>query len=358
MEFHEYRSFHDICKSLTDCTWQEFYASEGQRLFAQAFQENALGRDNTQSVIGNVQMQAEQAWYQDGRPYYKIYPNLLPYFLTTKLQVPCEYFRLPFASILIRLPKEHSVDSLRIDENHYVKSILVSSFDVEPDNPPVMFHPQGGVISYHSCRQVVVWVDLNECESTLRVPIYTYQQLLFDNFKETAEQALEQCKQRTRRRLTPDGEFLDDGGILVPYHVVDACWRIVIAVSFLSTGGDKIVEFDVLNRDLAKYLQAVSKQDEPRQQQLVDRAKRNGKNGYTIGRELPFPAIIRHSSSSGESETSGRELQFQHQRSAHWHWVPYGPGRAMMKLVFYKQLTVRPDLPPKSSADRGYRTPT
>jgi hypothetical protein len=180
-------------------------------------------------------------------------------------------------------------------------------------------------------------------------PILTYQQLLFSDETQTVEEVL---GKNIEKGLYIKDNCVANGGIPIPLTVIDACYRIAVAVTFLATGGDKIVECDVLNRDLLRYLDAKQKEDTEIQERIISRAIRNHKHGWTMGREIVIPGCQTGSGEPGD----GSVLSFQHQRGAHWHWVRHGPGKAMVKLMFFGQTTVRPDLPVNTKARRGYRT--
>lgn len=350
MNFHEFTTIYDVIKrsGLADVPVEEWYKSEIERTMVQAISMARQGEESLTPVIGNMQMAVELDWEKAKRPYYKIFPKLLPYFVDTKLDVPSEFFKLPFPSFLVRLPEQHSVDCLKIDDNYYVRSILVGG--TEKGTPSLIFGGDGNPAEeIDDYRQVIIFIDINEFEGEKKIPVLTYQQLLFEDEKQTAEEAL--LKHRAKARFVENG-MVNHGGIPVPVSLTEACLRVAVAVTFLATGGDKIVECDVLNRDLVRYLEAKKKEDKETQERLAGRAKRNHKHGFTLGREISLPGT----SSGGQSTGEGHELQYQHQRSAHWHWVRHGPGRAKMKLMFFGQTTVRPDLPANPNARRGYKT--
>jgi len=138
-------------------------------------------------------------------------------------------------------------------------------------------------------------------------------------------------------------------------------FRIGIAIAFLATGGDKVIQADVLNKDLAKYLEAVNKNREQDVQQLADKAtRRRNQKGFTIGRPSGNERILgqRSQQPAGESEHTGRALQFQHQRAGHIHRYWTGPGKTIPVHKFVSQVTVRPDLPPPAvvPSAKGFRT--
>jgi hypothetical protein len=327
----------------------EFYSEFRDLTFREAVLSAGIRQNPLTSVIWNIQLACEWEWIDKKRPYYKIYPDLLPCLTTTKLTVPNQYLQLPFPSILIRLPKDHGMPELAVDEKHFVRAILAADGG---KRKALMFGNENFIPQESDRRSITVWIDIGEAEGmpNCMFPVYTYQQLLFEDDNQTVEEALEWNVHHTTRNVNG---FLHDGGVPVPIELIDRCLRIVTAVSFLATGGDKIVEFDVLSRDLDRFVRARRQEDRAAQEQIITRAIRNHKHGWTVGRELLFPARRESHSDNGQVGKDS-ELNFQHQRSAHWHWVRYGPGKHQLKLLFYKQLTVRPDLPINPDARRGY----
>ncbi len=142
-----------------------------------------------------------------------------------------------------------------------------------------------------------------------------------------------------------------DWGIPISNELIICCMRISVAVCFLATGADKIVEPDVLNRHRERFDRANPEE----RNNLHAKAKQRGKHGWTIGRFERETLIPRRSSSGGNLGT-GQELEFQHQRSAHFHVVRYGPAKSLSKVEFYRQITVRPDLDPSPITKKGYKT--
>ena len=124
---------------------------------------------------------------------------------------------------------------------------------------------------------------------------------------------------------------------------------LVASVCFLATGGDRLVEPDVLSKDLAACIDAQRRDDRQRVQQIVERAARRGKKGWHVGQHERFRPLTA-SAGRGHEEGEGHgSLQFQHQRRAHFRLLP------SQKVTFVRQATVRPDLPPPPAPEEGYR---
>jgi hypothetical protein len=136
-------------------------------------------------------------------------------------------------------------------------------------------------------------------------------------------------------------------GVSFPESLNKHCWRLAVSVCFLSTGMDRLVEPDVLGKDFAAYCQARRDEDEPRIKSIEKRAVRRGKKGWNVGKSERLRPLHSRSTSEVEESTTRGELTHQHQRRAHFRLLAAG------NVVFVRQATVRPDLPPPAFAP-GY----
>ncbi|HUY88792.1 MAG TPA: hypothetical protein VMV10_08670 [Pirellulales bacterium] len=135
-------------------------------------------------------------------------------------------------------------------------------------------------------------------------------------------------------------------GLHVSCELQEQCLRIVVSVCFLATGADRLIEPEVLSKDLARYLEAC-KRDPAAAERLVEKAKRRGKQGWHVGQHERILHLGRpQEGGEGVVGTHG-QLRHQHQRRAHFRLLPAG------RVTFVRQATVRPDLPPPERA-AGY----
>ncbi len=332
MDFYEYTSTFEAVAP--KCSWQEFY----KQVLLDIIKDGILSKNRDAPSCFN-HGEAEKTWYACKKPYYKLYPEVLPWiYEAARLDVPNELLRLPFSSIVIRFPKNHRYDFLSIDEKHFARSILMT--EIRDGN--VVDLPTAATVA--QSNDIIIWIDFGE--KLDGIPICSYQHLVFKEGM-TVEESLQ---------IAQSDRDPEERGLFIPNDIMRNCLRIAAAVCFLSTGADKIVEADVLNKDMLKYIQAENDKDENKQKKIRQRAKQRGKHGWTIGRnrELLFPAKPQQ---GGESQGTGQELRFQHQRSGHFHVVRFGTGKSQTKVQWYRQLTVRADLPaPPVDTQRGYKT--
>ncbi len=121
----------------------------------------------------------------------------------------------------------------------------------------------------------------------------------------------------------------------------------MVSVCFLATGADRLIDPEVLSKDLARYL-AAREREPATAERLVEKARRRGKVGWNVGqheRVLHLGRAAKHK--EGDGGVRG-PLHYQHQRRAHFRLLPSS------KVTFVRQATVRPDLPAPERA-AGYR---
>ncbi|HVC98191.1 MAG TPA: hypothetical protein VND64_31260 [Pirellulales bacterium] len=295
MEFYEYRSFYETSrKSSERLGVEQFYeriATILQRQMGTVEQRRVV------SFLGN----AELAWHRAGRPYYKLWPGVIPLFSDVSVDIPVDYLRLPFTSFVLRFPKGDN--PLRLPDSREIQTIFV--------------HDEllGGGL-----RQIGLEIGIGgEGEGFLPLHLACEPGL-------SIEQAFQ---------VIPG-----DKEAPVPNELREQCLRIVVSVCFIATGAaTKLIQPDVFSDDLRRYLEATEK-DPPLAEKLVAKARRKGRLGWNIGR-YEARAFFRPSAAAhGAGSTTRGPLMHQHQRSAHFRLLPTG------KVVFVRQTTVRPDLPP------------
>ena len=95
------------------------------------------------------------------------------------------------------------------------------------------------------------------------------------------------------------------------------------------------------------YVSAKRSNDEDRIKSIEIRAVRRGKKGWNVGKHERLRSLTSRSTADAECSSSRGALTHQHQRRAHFRLLASG------KVVFIRQATVRPDLPPPAFAP-GY----
>ncbi len=316
MEFHEFPTVYSVLKQngLTDESPDRFYAGALALLRAKAsrFSSHALAVEHNRTVC-------EWDWMRGGSPYFKVYPAIVPLLSGVGIEVPVDYLRLPFQAFAVRLPAEGN--PLVIDDQYCVRSILACDEQQAETEE----------------RRVYLWIDVGEREMG-DSPVLTYCQL--------------ECVpgiqiEEAFNRLPMERDIR---GVCVPRELQARCLRLVVSVCFLATGGDRLVEPEVLSKDLAAYVEAQRRDDRQRAGQIVQRAVRRGKKGWHVGQYESFRPLASHPDRGHWDGDGHGSLHYQHQRRAHFRLLP------TQKVTFVRQATVRPDLPPPSlSSGVAYR---
>jgi hypothetical protein len=313
MDFFGLDTCHQVARrrGQTDRPPREFY------LLFIGTAEQALRRgipDAESMELEKLRYVCELDWYSVDRPYFKIWPDMIPLLGGVGIDVPVDYLQLPFKAFLLRFPKEEN--PLRLPNGRIIQTILVGQRpNLEGD------------------RRLLFWVDFGEIVERTGLPNVMFRQ--FDLASGlTIDEAFGRLPGYDNAASSPR----------FPSELQMKCLRIATSVCFLSTGADRVIEPDVLGKDLQQYLEAQIK-DPPLAERLCQKARRRGKLGWHVGRADHARRFLRSpTSKEGAAGEPHGQLTHQHQRRAHFRFLPSG------KPVLVRQATVRPDLPPPSHA--------
>lgn len=331
MQFHEFLTGYDHLKREHHAKigdWKKFYDESINRMLPSALSN---GDDRLLSVgsmrAGYNQMVSEYLWFQAGKPYYKVWPQMLDTFVRTRMDVSCKLIGFPYQAFAIYLPQMDSgLDFYFEDKCYNVKCILVGCSDRYYDD----------VDGFKDSRRVTIWIDIGELRDGL--PILSFRCAVFDD-NITIEKAFD---------TLPIDHHSVSKGVRVPESIIEACVRLTVAVCFLATGSSKVLEYDVLSKHLDLYRSA----NDEKKKYYEQKAKNRGKHGWHIGRgrtdrQLDLPRGMSYAAVVEAGSNGGRRLLYQHQRCGHWHVVWFGPGRQEKRIEWFDEITVKKDLPPK-----------
>ena len=307
MEFHDFFTTFESVKKLgwlaEDDTPQSFY------LGMLGITQDGARRTNLEGFRAENNRQAlELKWYDNGNPYYKVYPGVLGLLTDVKIDIPCKFLKLPFESFVVRLPKE--------DNPFQVCGRTIKAFMVGTGTP--IDDPARG-------DQFFLWIDSGEIDP-IGAPILDYHQFPLKPDMSIEEAAF----------VLPLSKVMPTD---IPLELTNQLLRLAVSVCFLATGSDKLISPDVLSKDVAAWLEAVRKRDNERRTVIEARAERRGKKGWNVG--VGERHFVRPRHERSDSEGTGRELSYQHQRSCHFRTLP------SEKVIFIRQMTIRADLPTK-----------
>lgn len=272
MQFHEYSTVFHIMQRLgkvpNGMDFPEFYA----KLVAYADSKGT----SDDAIAGN-QFKMEYHWHRARRPYYCVWPSILPMFLRLKLSIDSGTIKPPIPVFNIRMPiKNNPMFFYDGGQRYEVKSILM------------------GEAKIRNAPGISVYVDVGEVYQGELV--YTFQ-----NFQTISGTSVED----TIRDL-PIHRSRNEG-VQIPIDVIKDCVRLCCTICLLENDPD-IISPDVLDRDRRRY-------EETRDPKIVERAIRRGKIGWHIGRDIEISPHIR-----GPHDAL--------------YWT--GKGRSVPKIIFRK----------------------
>ncbi len=197
------------------------------------------------------QMLNERDWEKAHRPYYNLWPSIVPMLTRLDLDLDSDLIRLPLPALCIRFPRDPAKNPLKFDwkgKEVTVRCILMGEIN------------QGTGLS--------VLVDIGELMGEIGVPIYTYR-----NFPRRPGLTVEQ----SLASLGTKGLFADIG-VQVPDSLVMDCVRLCCSLCLLEND-PSIISPDVLADDRAKF-------EASGDQKFVDKAHRRGKVGWDVGKHI------------------------------------------------------------------------
>lgn len=258
-KWHEFRTLwanlhsDPMTRNTVELDINQFYAGLIKR-FADRQKKAKLGSYNNE-----MDTRCEYYWIRTGKPYYRLYQGVIK----------------PF---------------LKLDANKVDTGLL----KIPTDNTLMIQMPVGGVIvNGIELRNIVL------CKANINDRQTIGMHIMIEYAVEGTE-AHEYKKIYTANISTPFktglmlGEMLGalsqtvEGGIGIPKELYENAIKIV-AVCLLLENDPEIIQPDVLNSDLAKFKQTL----DPK---YIEKAKRRGKFGWVIGRDIEVSPHIRAAS--------------------------------------------------------------
>jgi hypothetical protein len=266
MDFHTYTTTRDACKRSG--------AIEDPEEFYRAAFDGAVQMDSAQFY---GQLNVEREWEQAKKPYYSVWPSIVPMLAKLNLALDSGLIQLPMPALCIRLPKD--------------KNPL--SFDWKGEQVQIQCMLMGEI---NEGRGLSILMDIGEMVSDgdgFAMPIYTYR-----NFRRETGLTVEDALQEI------GSNELAEPGVQIPTGVIGDCVRLCCTLCLLEDD-PSIIEPDVLSKDRAKF-------EGSGDQKYIDKAHRRGKVGWNVGRHIEVSP---------------------HYRRPHMTLVWTGRGRAVPKIV-------------------------
>src|SRR5271157_5812101 len=108
MDFHSYITMRDWTRRASP---EDRFANDIDQFYKRTLAE-AVGVGSSQFFN---QMLNERDWEQARRPYYNMWPSIIPMLIRLDLDLDSDLIRLPLPALCIRFPKESAKNSLKFD---------------------------------------------------------------------------------------------------------------------------------------------------------------------------------------------------------------------------------------------------
>jgi len=355
-------------------SWREFYAKS----IAQAWvhkDEKVDPRGHSYGMEAQS-LSAENFWLREGCPYYKIWPGVFDQFASTRMDIDTKFLKPPHKAFAICFPKlEDPLLSFKVHGSTFgVTAILVEHFTINEVNETrkhgLLLKSMKEVFKDETFSKL----DIDEYNTgILKIRIEFKSEEFPDRYMTGIE--ISEAMKKEFKGINPPSEFFRNipivpnktieeviGDIVdvqayddaspeetVPASVIEACFRIIIGIYFVSTGSQKVLEYDVISKHLNAYRKMREEGNEKKASEYEGKAKKKGKFGWNVGAERKDRHLILPKGMTYDEalrEAGSRELLYQHTRGGHWHLYWVGSKNNQKPIIkWVEETTVRKDLP-------------
>jgi hypothetical protein len=220
----------------------------------------------------------EREWIAASRPYYQVFPAVLPTLLKLRLDLPCAALRLPqYKAIELRLPHLNAECPFSWTTaegvQHRVENVLFGIQDIPRQDFDSELIPG-----------IILCFDIGERDATVGAPIYSFR--FFPLRQDLTIEAAAQI---------PSMHPSWAKGVLVPETVMTNLIKLASCILLLDNDPEIICP-DVLSKDALEW-DSASEHDRAI---MAERAKARGKVGWNIGAAIevmphlrrPHPALV------------------------------------------------------------------
>ena len=257
-------------------------------------------------------------WMNVGRPYFKVYPEMLPILLNTPLSMPVSALQFPFGAFEVRLPVGQT--ALVSSGDNPVRSLLCATYRVN-----------GGM---NKGWNVIVALDTGETEPGSSHPAHTIMGFPMKSNDDLLS---------VYDVVAGIKDYLFYGK-RVQNTIFSAAFTLLCGVSMIGTNDPTLVSRDIPD-GFARKLK--HKDHKVRERVRAQMGSMHIKRGYNIGREIRLPSSQHRSTEDGESRS--KDYQYGWLRRAHWAWRLMGHGeekqwrlRPVKVSRFLEELPLKP----------------
>ena len=275
MDFWQYRTIYQALK-----------ATDPNLNPDQQYKDSMSSCLSSGSAASAHQVESEYVWARNKKPYYSVYPSIIPMLTRLNLDIDSGLVKIPMEVLCIRLPKSHNPLTFTFEDQRYeVRTVLMSETLVRDSLGMTLWMDYGETMALP-----------NSDGGTFEFPVMTYR-----NFRCRTGQTIEQ--DLVDLPVEPNSDI----GVQIPIETQKDVVRLCCSLCLMQHDPE-IISPDVLNADQEKY-------EKTKDQKFIEKSHRRGKVGWIVGAKLeviphvrrPHPAIM---------------------------WT--GKGRAVPKVVFRK----------------------
>jgi hypothetical protein len=288
MQFFDYHSHYQVLKNtspdhpLAKLRGTEF--SVGYILMMQGMMRQA-GKDLArEDPITPTLLQVEGAWHDRGRPYFNLWPSIIPALTKLKLDADASLFKLPIDQLLVRFPMKHNPLAWT-DANGtewVVRSLLCENARLDTNTQGHMIYKPRDSADF--VNGIAFFVDVGE-------PLMGGGQPLANDDARHLRTSLYKhivCEQHKSIEWSFENipaHQSAEYGLAYPEHIVRDVARIICTLCLMSDDNE-LVEPIVLKADESKW-------ENTHDGALVEKAKRRGNYGFNVGRDIEVVPHVR-----------------------------------------------------------------
>ena len=230
----------------------------------------------------------EREWTGAGRPYYNLWPSLLPALSRLKMEADASLFKLPLDQLLLRFPKaENPLEWEHGGHTWAVRTVLCENTRLVRDARPgvASLLLRDGEDAPETVRGLTFWIDAGEDLDGRPVPPEapnSVRRLMYKHLVCQEGHSIEWSFEHIPPHMSTDI------GLVYPTWVLHAVARIVCTLCLMADD-PHVVEPVVLKDDEARY-------DQNPDPALVEKARRRGNYGWNVGRSIEVMPHVRAAS--------------------------------------------------------------
>jgi hypothetical protein len=270
MQFHEFRTNYDVARhavrkaegnrhSLRNTTASEFYEQHLEAIIPRVARKD-------QSAISTYNLLfSERNYIEDGRPYYLVYPGIVPYLCRMKEdKVPANLIQLPKMALAFRFADTETFFNFEHENRIYSLKALLANYNTH--ELKLGAGADSGKPERVESKTFTIWMDFGETDPH-GFPVYEYQRLVLREGY-TVEQAVNELRPNT---------LYQEVGVRYPEEVLRNVICCVVGCCLVSQDRDDgLIERDVLTNDRDAYQRTGDAKYE-------ERAEKRGKLGWRVG---------------------------------------------------------------------------